>query len=87
MLFHFYRVISRFYGMNYDEDDDYIFNSKDVKSDIKRLFYMNHEDTFTADQYNKNKKTVDKLLINEMEKETHSTLRIELFRTFFENIP
>jgi len=76
-----------FYGINYDGNEDYIFRSKNVKLDIVRLFYINHEDSFTADQFNPNKETVDRLFYHEMEKETHSTLRMYFFRTFFENIP
>ena len=87
MIFHLYRVIARFYGINYDRDDDYIFKSRDIKSDINRLFYVNHEDDFTANQYNKNLKTLDKLVYHENEKETHSSLRMTFFRTFFENTP
>ena len=52
-----------------------------------RLFFVNHEDEFTANQYNQNLKTVDKLVYHEMEKETHSSLRITFFRLFFENTP
>ena len=47
-IFHLYRLIARFYGINYDEDNKYTFKSKDIESDIKRLFYTNHEDNFTA---------------------------------------
>ena len=48
LIFHLYRQIARFYGINYDEDDGYTFKSRNITSDIKRLFYINHEDDFTA---------------------------------------
>ena len=84
-----YRWIARFYGINYQktEDGDYVFKSRDIISDIMRLFYINHEDDFTANDYNKNVNIVDKLVYHEMEKEAHSQLRIALFRTIFENVP
>jgi len=80
-------VISRFYGINYNEDNDYIFKSKDTEKDIQRLFYVSHEDLFTAEQFNPAKKTADLLSYDEMERNTHSSLRMNLFRTFFENTP
>jgi len=80
-------VIARFYGINYNKEHDYVFSSKDVKQDIIRLFYVNHEDIFTAEQFNPAKETVDLLNYDEMEKKTHSSLRMSLFRTFFENVP
>ena len=86
-MFHFYRYVSRFYGVNYNEDSDYVFRSKDIDKDIRRLFYVNHEDMFTAEQLNPAKETVDLLTYDEMEKNTHSSLRMNLFRTFFENTP
>jgi len=48
-MFHLYRYASRFYGINYNEDNNYVFKSKDITEDIKRLFYVNHEDIFTAE--------------------------------------
>ena len=42
---------------------------------------------FTAEQLNPAKETIDLLTYDEMEKNTHSSLRMDLFRTFFENIP
>jgi len=54
---------------------------------VVRLFYVNHEDNFTADQFNPAKKTTDLLKYDEMERWTHSSLRMNVFRTFFENIP
>jgi len=51
------------------------------------LFYVNHEDIFTAEQINVGKTTVDLLNYDEMEKNTHLSLRMGLFRTVCENIP
>ena len=48
---------------------------------------MNHEDMFTVEQLNPAKEIVDLLTYDEMEKNTHSSLRMDLFRTFFENTP
>ena len=48
-MLHFYRCVSRFYGINYNEDNDYTFKSKDISKDIQRMFYVNHEDMFTAE--------------------------------------
>ena len=48
---------------------------------------MNHEDIFTAEQLNPAKDVVDSLVYDEMERKTHSELRMNLFRTFFENTP
>ena len=67
-MFYLYRLISRFYGINYNEDNNYVFNSRNSKQDIIRLFYVNHEDMFTADQFNPAKETVDLLNYDEMEK-------------------
>ena len=43
-----YKMIARFYGINYDEDNNFIFKSRNIGLDIKRLFYINHEDDFTG---------------------------------------
>jgi len=80
-------MVSRFYGINYNKDNNYVFDSKDISKDMIRLFYANHEDIFTAEQFNPTKQTADLLSYHEMEKKTHSSLRIYIFRTFFENIP
>ena len=87
MVLHFYRLIARFYGINYEGDKNYILKSMDVNNDINKLFYVNHEDEFTANQITNNSGITNKLFYHEMEKETHSSLRIGFFRTFFENIP
>jgi len=42
-------LISRLYGLKYNKDQKYILSSKDSSKDIKRLFYMNHVDMFTAE--------------------------------------
>lgn len=59
-------IVSRLYGLHYIEDNkksgEYVFSSKNVQQDILRLFYVNHEDMFTADQMNMNRKPVDMLV-------------------------
>jgi len=70
-MFHFYRYVSRFYGIKYNKQENYIFKSKDSNNDISRLFYMNHEDIFTAEQFNPARQTVDLLSYDEMEKKVN----------------
>ena len=68
MIFQFYRLIARFYGINYNKEQKYEFSSKNSFKDIVRLFYVNHEDMFTAGQFNTAKRTVDLLNYDEMER-------------------
>ena len=49
-IFYCYQLISRFYGIHYDRDKNYSFKSNDIELDINKLFYVNHEDIYTADQ-------------------------------------
>jgi len=71
-LFCFYKLNAGVYGIKYKKEENYVFRCRDIKKDIKRLFYICHYDVFTAGQFNSARETADLLCYEEMNRKINS---------------